>query len=143
MLERKPIKLPPSSTVPAAFFEKQERKSLIEVTLKPGQTVEPAWPFADFANKAPDEIIGDPKDTRQRLAAQVTGSRRFAEVVANRVWARMMGAGIVDPVTDWEGAAPSDPALLAALTDELIRSGYDLKHLVATIMTSDANGREL
>lgn len=142
MLERKPIKLPESSTVPAAFFEKQERKSLIEVTLKPGQTVQPAWPFDDFAAKAPDEIIGDPKDTRQRLAAQVTGSRRFAEVVANRVWARVMGAGIVDPVTDWEGAAPSDPALLAALTDELIRSGYDLKHLVATIMTSNAYQRE-
>ena len=142
MLGRKPIDLPASSTVPAAFFDKKTREPLIEVTLRPGQTIQPAWPFEEFATKATDSIVGDARDTRQLLAAQVTASRRFAEVMANRIWARFMGAGVIDPIDDWEGATPSDPALLAALTDELVASGYDLKHLAKAIMTSDAYQRE-
>ncbi|MFT5467203.1 MAG: cytochrome c553 [Verrucomicrobiales bacterium] len=142
MLGRQPIKLPASSTVPAAFFEKQSRESLIEVTLKPGEAIQPDWPFAEFAPEVPDAIIGNSKDTRLRLAAQVTASGRFAEVVANRVWARFMGAGVVDPVDDWEGAKPSNPELLARLTDELILSGYDLKHLAQVIMNSKSYQRE-
>jgi len=142
MLERKPVKVPATSSVPVAFFEAQERKSLIEVTLEPGAVVEPTWPFAEFAGKVPDALVNQSDDLRQQLAVQVTGSRRFAEVMANRVWARLMGAGIVDPVDDWEGNAPSDPELLAALTDELILSGYDLKHLAGVIMRSEAYQRE-
>lgn len=142
MLGRKPLTLPESSTVPAAFFEKQSREPLIEVTLKPGSSIQPDWPFEEFAPEVPDNVVGNSKDTRMRLAAQVTASRRFAEVIANRVWARFMGAGVIDPIDDWEGATPSDRELLARLTDELISSGYDLKHLASEIMSSTAYQRE-
>lgn len=142
MLGRKSLTLPESSTVPAAFFEEQSREPLIEVTLKPGSTIQPDWPFAEFAPEVPNEIVEQPEDSRQLLAAQVTGSRRFAEVMANRVWARFMGAGIIDPIDDWEGATASDTELLAFLTDTLINNGYDLKQLARVIMTSDAYQRE-
>lgn len=141
MLERKPIKLPESSTVPAAFFEKQARKSLIEVTLKPGSTIRPEWPFASLSTENAAEIVQDPADQRAVLAAQVTASRRFAEVIANRLWSRLMGAGIVEPVDDWEGNPASDPALLSALADHLIQSGYDQKQLQRAILCSDAYKR--
>src|SRR5690606_25606825 len=42
MLERKPITLPETSSVPMSTFA--GRKPLIEITLKPGETVAPAWP---------------------------------------------------------------------------------------------------
>ncbi|QDS90906.1 Planctomycete cytochrome C [Rosistilla ulvae] len=141
MLSRKSIKLPESSTVPAAFFEKQARKSLIEVTLKPGSTVRPEWPFASLSSDSAAGIVQDSADSRQVLAAQVTASRRFAEVIANRIWTRLMGAGIVQPVDDWEGNPPSDPALLSALADRLIQSGYDQKELQRAILSSDAYQR--
>ncbi|MEZ6091237.1 MAG: DUF1553 domain-containing protein [Pirellulaceae bacterium] len=142
MLERKAIKLPTTSTVPAAFFEKQERKPLIAVTLKPGSTIRPEWPFAELSGEVAGDLMIDPQDSREALAVQVTASRRFAEVMANRVWKRFMGAGIVEPVDDWEGNPPSDPELLAALADLLIESNYDLKSLAKAILSSDAYRRQ-
>ncbi|MEO1996927.1 MAG: DUF1553 domain-containing protein, partial [Planctomycetaceae bacterium] len=142
MLERRDLKLPASSTVPTAFFEKQERKSLIEVTLRPGAVVPAKWPFDAVAPQVPQEVLLSENDTRERLAAQVTTSRRFAEVIANRLWARVMGAGLVEPVDDWEGNPPSDPDLLAVLADELIRHDYDLKAAARIIFNSRAYQRE-
>jgi mono/diheme cytochrome c family protein len=142
MLGRKPLTLPPSSTVPAAFFEKQERKPLIAVTTEPGSTLAPEWPFAEMAGPAPEGMLLNPQDSRERLAARVTLSRRFAEVMANRIWQRLMGRGIVEPVDDWEGNAPSDPALLQHLADTLIHCDYDLRAFCGVIMNSDAYQRE-
>ncbi len=140
MLDRKSIKLPKSSTVPAAFFQAQERESLIKVTLKPGETIRGDWPFAAFTAAFPaaidSRLIPTPDDSRDRLAAQVTASRRFAEVIANRVWKRLIGRGIVESVDDWQGNLPSDPKLLATLADALIQSDYDAKSLTRLIMNS-------
>lgn len=147
MLERKPIKLPQSSTVPAAFFESQTRKSLIEATIQPGQTIQPHWPFATLAPAItgeaaiPDELLNDPHDSREQLAAQVTLSRRFAESLANRIWGRLMGLALVEPVDDWESNPPSDPDLLEYLTDQLIASNYDFRQLCRIIINSDAYQR--
>ncbi|MEQ9409156.1 MAG: DUF1553 domain-containing protein [Fuerstiella sp.] len=142
MLDRKQLKLPASSTVPAAFFEKQERRSLIEVSLTPGAEIAAHFPFAELAPVVEDSVLTDPSDTRERLAARVTGSRRFAEVIANRIWKRLMGAALVDPVDDWEGNPPTDPELLAGLADRLIRAEYDLKEFARHIFTSDVYQRQ-
>lgn len=142
MLERKTLKLPTTSTVPAAFFEKQERKSLIEVSLKPGAEIAAHFPFTELAPALDASLLTKPSDTREQLAAQVTGSRRFAEVVANRIWKRLMGAGLVEPVDDWEGNPPSDPELMAALADILINSDYDVKEFTRQILNSEVYQRE-
>jgi mono/diheme cytochrome c family protein len=142
MLQRESIKLPKTSTVPAAFFEKQERESLIKVTLKPGETVHGDWPFASFAPNVQSELLQSPGDSRELLAAQVSASRRFAEVIANRLWKRLIGSGIVEPVDDWQGNPPSDPRLLARLADALIESDYDLKSLAKLILVSDVYQRK-
>ena len=145
MLERKPIQVPKTSSVPASFFEhvkKGGREPLIQVTLNIGSTVQPHWPFDELEADLPEQVVQDPQDTRERLAARITFSRRFAEVIANRIWKRLMGAGLVEKVDDWEGKRPSDPALLAYLADELIRSGYDGKALARLIMNSKAYQRK-
>ena len=117
MLAREPVNVPQSSSVPAGFFEHLKnggRKPLIEVTLTVGSDVDPVWPFEDLdSTPVSDGLMKTPDDTREKFAAKVTTSRRFTEVMVNRVWQRYMGAGIVEPVNDWEGNAPSDPALLA------------------------------
>lgn len=134
MLERRPLKLPASSTVPAAFFEQQERQSLIDVTLTPGSTISAEYPFPEL--DPPQSVPTD--DSREMLAAQVTSSRRFAEVIANRIWKRLMGIGLVEPVDDWENNPPSDPELLACLADTLISVNYDLRAFSAEIFRSQA-----
>lgn len=142
MLDRKDLKLPATSTVPAAFFDKQERKSLIEVSLKAGAAIDAHFPFAELAPTVDDALLVKADDTREQLAAQVTASRRFAEVIANRIWKRLMGAGLVEPVDDWEGTPPSNPELLTALADGLILADYDLKRFVRSILLSDSYQRQ-
>ena len=143
MLSRKPITPPDSSRVPDAFFESLgQRKPLIEVTLAPGVAVQPTWSLEE-QTLVDDSVLNgmklrDPKDSRERLAALITSPQndRFAKVIANQVWQRLIGIGIVEPINDWEGNAASHPELLAWLADELVANHYDLRHLVRVIMNS-------
>jgi mono/diheme cytochrome c family protein len=148
MFQRKETTVPATSRVPAAFFEKKARDSLIRVTLRTDQPVRPEWPFADVTGVEDgpeiDPLMRQPNDSRERLAALVTAprNRRFAKVMVNRVWKQLIGAGIVEPVHDWEGRAPSHPELLDWLAQELITHDYDLKHVIRLIVTSRTYQRE-
>lgn len=91
--------------------------------------------------KAPE--IGEEDDPRESLAAWITSpdNAYFAQVIVNRVWADLMGRGLVEPVDDLRGTnPPSNAQLLTALADEFRRQGYDLKQLIRTITTSYAYG---
>lgn len=147
MMNRKPTTVPKTSTVPAGFFEKKARESLIKVTLKPGEPVEPQWPFRESMPIADDatlnSLLQNPTDTRERLAGLITTPQntRFAQVAVNRIWKRYMGAGLVEKADDWEGHAPSHPKLLDWLAKEFVAHGYDMKHIARLILTSQAYGR--
>jgi mono/diheme cytochrome c family protein len=140
MLEQKPLTVPKSSRVPSAFFENKTREALIKVTLDVDKPVQPKWPWPELLEGLPDA----PEATRERLAMYVTSpqNQRFARVYVNRIWRRLMGAGIVEPVGDWEGAKPSHRGLLDWLANEFMKSRYDSRRLVRTIVTSQAYGRE-
>ncbi len=83
--------------------------------------------------------IGDDQDRRKALAAWMTSDENpfFAKVIANRVWADMMGIGIVDPVDDMRATnPPSNPELLEALAQHLKDNDYNLQSLIRLIATS-------
>ena len=147
MLERKSVTIPKTSMVPAAFFEKKARESLIKATLKPGELVNPSWAFGEIMGVRDDStlepFVQNPKDTRERLAALLSAPQntRFAKVLVNRVWRRFIGAGFVEPVADWEGHPSSHPELMVWLARDFIGHGYDLKHLTRTILTSEVYQR--
>ena len=147
MFSRKSVTVPETSRVPAAFFEKKGRESLIQVTLEPGEAITPEWPFAEVTGASLEEVaplMRNPKDTREQLAALITAphNERFPRVVVNRIWKRLMGAGFVEPVHDWEGHAASHPKLLDWLARELVTHDYDIKHIMRLILTSQAYQRE-
>ncbi len=61
----------------------------------------------------------------------------FAQAQANRVWAHLLGRGIVDPIDDFKRTNPaSNPELLDHLAKAFAAGGYKLKPLVRHIMTS-------
>jgi hypothetical protein len=137
MLDRKSVKVPKSSVVPVT--EQEAKKLVIDITLKPGEVIHPDWPFKQFSPpKLSDGIVRNDKDSRERFAALLTSpyNKRFAQVIANRLWKRLMGKGIVEPVGDWSGDKPSHPAMLQWLGDELASNGYDLKHIARLIFNS-------
>lgn len=82
----------------------------------------------------------DPGDRRlEELAAWMTSPQHplFARVMVNRVWAQLMGKGIVDPVDDFRMTnPPSNPALLNALAEQFVRDGFRQKNLLRLICNS-------
>jgi mono/diheme cytochrome c family protein len=146
LLAKKPLTVPTTSSVPNDKLHKEGRKALIQVTLKPGATVEPRWPFERIINESiSKELAENPEEPRDRLAALITApqNERFAQVVANRVWQRLMGRGLIEPAGDWEKGKLIHPELLKWLGRELVRSGYDQKHLMRLILNSHAYQRQI
>ena len=65
-------------------------------------------------------------------------NRRFAEVMANRMWFWVFGRGIVHEPDNWtEENRPVDPELLNSLTDYFIASKYDMQALMKRILLSE------
>ncbi|MCI0359714.1 MAG: DUF1549 domain-containing protein [Planctomycetaceae bacterium] len=78
-------------------------------------------------------------DPRKALAAWMTDDDNpfFAQVIANRIWAELMGRGLVEPIDDLRATnPPTNAALLDALAGELRKHRYNLKELVRAICTS-------
>lgn len=78
-------------------------------------------------------------DPRRAFADWLTkpGNPFFARAAVNRVWAAFFGRGFVDPVDDLRVSNPAvHPELFAALAEDFERHGYDLKHLMRTILNS-------
>jgi hypothetical protein len=64
-------------------------------------------------------------------------NQAFVRSQVNFVWYHLLGRGIVEPIDDFRVTnPPSNPALLAALANDFAASGFNLRHLVRTIMTS-------
>ena len=63
----------------------------------------------------------------------------FVRSQVNFVWYHLLGRGLVEPIDDLRVTnPPSNPALLNALADDYAASGFDLRRLVRSIMTSRA-----
>ncbi|MDX2035742.1 MAG: DUF1553 domain-containing protein [Isosphaeraceae bacterium] len=85
------------------------------------------------------EPSDDPVDRRRALARWLTDPKNpwTARSVANRYWGAFFSSGLVNPIDDLrETNPPSNPALLDALADSFIASGFDLKALMRLIMSS-------
>ncbi len=74
-----------------------------------------------------------------RLAELMTdpANGRVPRTLVNRLWARFMGRGLVEPVDVMQNVA-WDPDLLDWLAEDLVRHGYDLKRTMTQILTSRA-----
>ena len=82
---------------------------------------------------------------RTQLSILVTDphNRWFSWSFTNRVWAELVGRGIVDPVDNFgDENPPSHPQTLDFLADEFIANNFDLRSIVRLIVNSDAYQRE-
>ncbi len=147
MLAKKPIEVPATSSVPQDFFAGEpEDEGLITLSLKPGEEVAANWPLADYTSPEPlteSAAVSTSGDSREQLAMLLTRAenQQFSKTIVNRLWQRMMGEGIVEPIGDWEGASASHPALLDHLARELTANSYDFKHVARLILCSHAYQR--
>ena len=99
-----------------------------------GERVEPGVPaaFHPLPPEAPRNRLG--------LARWLVAEENplTARVAVNRIWARLFGAGIVATEEDFgtQGTQPTHPQLLDWLATEFMRSGWDVKGLIRTVVAS-------
>jgi hypothetical protein len=103
-----------------------------------GVMATPAWIFPDLGQI--DASLPPPARLAE-LAALITkpGNGWLSRTLANRLWHRLMGRGIVHPV-DSLRTPPWSEDLLDLLAGELVSHGWDVRHLLEVIATSEAYG---
>ncbi len=107
---------------------------------KPGDPVEPHTIFGSPA------VPSQGQTPRQALAAWMTSpdNPRFTCVIANRLWKRMLGAGLVEPVDDFtDDTQASNPQLLEFLTQQMRALKYDTKAFTRMIAYTKTYQREV
>ncbi|MCC6493779.1 MAG: DUF1549 domain-containing protein [Pirellulales bacterium] len=111
--------------------------------LRTGKPAEPRFPFeaGDAGIVEPDAASSEtqPATLRQRAADWVVSPENpyFAASYVNRVWAHLMGVGLIEPIDDIRaGNPPTNPELLSYLAEEFVSSGFDVRHLIRLICRS-------
>ncbi|QDU28311.1 Bacterial Ig-like domain (group 2) [Anatilimnocola aggregata] len=98
---------------------------------------------------SPRVLLGKPlesvpdTDPREHLAAWLAAPDNpfVARALVNRVWAQLMGRGLVEPVDDMRDTNPAtNEPLLDALARDFVAQGFDLRRLIRTIATSQVYG---
>ncbi|HEY6391273.1 MAG TPA: DUF1549 domain-containing protein [Bryobacteraceae bacterium] len=120
----------------AAFFADDEQLELVRCDNKTGQFTSAKFLYSELGTSEP---LTTPVARKAAVALMFTETRngRMPRTIVNRVWARLLGRGLVADVDDMDGE-PWSPELLDWLAADFVEHGYDLKHLIATIMTSRA-----
>lgn len=109
---------------------------LIHCDKPTGKIAAPQFLYPSVGRIDPNE----PKPERLATLARLIISPqdgRLPRTIVNRIWQRLLGRGLVEPVDDMEKPA-WDPDLLNWLADDLVAHGYDVKHTIEVILTSRA-----
>ena len=104
-----------------------------------GEIVEPAIP--EFLGTLETESRATRLDLAEWLCRE--DNPLTARTIVNRIWSLLFGRGIAASVDDLggQGAYPSYPDVLDALAIEFIKSGWDVKRLVRSIVLSETYRR--
>jgi hypothetical protein len=116
---------------------------------KPSAPVPPKfieWGKDDSAkNPAYVQQPQKPEELRKAFADWMThpDNPRFATAIANRVWQRIFGLAVQEPVTDLDDLSKgSNPPLLAHLTEEMKRVKFDLREFQRIVFNTQAYQRQ-
>jgi hypothetical protein len=91
-----------------------------------------------------EPVLPAETDRRPEFARWLTAKENplFARSLSNRIWSYFFNRGIIDPVDDLRTTNPPiNPALLDALTKDFVDHGFDARHLMRTIVTSQTYQR--
>jgi uncharacterized protein YqcC (DUF446 family) len=108
---------------------------------KPGDLIEPAIPVS-FSPEGTS--VGQSKSPVVAYADWMTAQKnpRFALVAANRLWKKVMGQGVIEPVDELtDSTVPSNPALMTYLEKLMKASHFDMKAYLRVLYNTDTYQR--
>ena len=115
--------------------------------VKAGGAVTPAlisWSPADKTNPAWRIDTANPRELREEFAKWMThpDNPRFAANIANRVWKKVFGLAVQEPVSDLDDLAKgSNPELLAHLAKIVKEGRFDLREFQRVLFNSQTYQR--
>ncbi|MES2709486.1 MAG: DUF1549 domain-containing protein [Verrucomicrobiota bacterium] len=104
---------------------------------KPGDPVKAKTIFGDRATAS--------RDPREHYGEWLTSAQnpRFTTVIANRLWKRALGMGLIEPVDDYKDeTSASNPALMKYLSDQMVQMRFDTRKMLRAIYNSRTYQRE-
>jgi len=120
----------------AAFFSKDPKLEMYRCDAATGQVAQATFLYPELNRSVRSGTL----DNRRAAAASIFTDRRngrLPRTLVNRVWQRLLGRGIVEPVDEMD-SQPWSPELLDWLAGDFAKHRHDLKRLIATILTSRA-----
>ncbi|WP_395745178.1 DUF1549 domain-containing protein [Prosthecobacter sp.] len=105
---------------------------------KPGQKVEPKTMFGHDATAQPGVT------SLQAFADWMTSPEnpRFTTVIANRMWKKAFGVGLIEPVDEiTDSTVASNPALMDYLGQLMVEKQYSLKSFLRVLYNTDTYQR--
>jgi hypothetical protein len=118
--------------------EPREQRIYYDTTMPPARHLVDGRPMParTLGANEPLDYTGDP---RQQLADWLTSAdnEMFSRNLANRIWAQLLGRGVIEPVDDVRVSnPPTNEPLLRALSEHLVDSDFNLRTLVREICNS-------
>lgn len=101
-----------------------------------GRTAQATWLFPELGQVDANAPRAERLNQLAKLMT-ATENGRFARTIANRIWYRLMGRGIVHPL-DAMQTEPWNADLLDYLASYLVDNGFDVKKLLTLIASSEA-----
>lgn len=120
----------------AAFFADESQLELVRCDVNTSQFTGAKFLYSELDLPTPSATPAERKAAVARMFTEAANGRTPRTMV-NRVWARLLGRGLVEDVDDMDGE-PWSAELLDWLAADFVERGYDLKHLIGEIVTSQA-----
>jgi len=118
--------------------EPRERRIYFDTSVEPAKHLVDGRPMPAKVLGGAEPVGGD-GDPRKALAAWLTSpdNQMFSRNLANRIWAELLGRGVIDPVDDIRVSNPPvNSPLLDAISKRLVEVKFDLRSLVRDICNS-------
>ncbi len=139
----------------ASFANLRKESQPALMTLFNGRTIPETWPkegeketdepakyqIPPAPAKESPQVVAVPRFSRRAaLAEAVTHDNPLlARAMVNRIWALLLGRGLVHPVELMDSKhPPSHPELLDWLAEDFARNGYDVRRLIRAIVRTRA-----
>lgn len=117
----------------ASFFT-AEPLEIARCDVRTGEMATPKFLFPELGAPRTEGTLDERRAEAARLFTAPQNGR-LTRTVVNRYWKQLFGRGLVEPVDDMS-AEPWNADLLDWLASDLAGHGFDLKHLLRTMLTS-------
>lgn len=130
----KPYKL--ADTYGLASFFSEEPLDIYRCDKLTGEVAHASFPLPGGEDMPIDAPLFERREAAVRMVTSPK-NERFAQSIVNRLWHKLIGRGMFEPIDDLDGDL-FYPEMLEWLAYDFTANGYDMKHTLRMILTSQA-----